>query len=1188
MPVRLLAAAVLLVVTLLHLGSAAAATVQLSGTVSNGAGTPVSAANVSVVDPGSGTIAAVGPTDANGHYQLSVQTGTYDVRIDPPPGSGYQPAVRPGEAITADKVLNFVLVPAGLSGVTLSGRVLDPSGLPMPNQTVQLQAVGSTGFPSTRTTDAAGAYTFSVSPGDYQMSINGSLGSPDLVPPSPTPSAYPGPGPIGGGTGSYNLGGINLSLTADRVLDVRPPLKRVAVHVQDPSIQPVAGARIAANSTGAPAPLDLGGGVTANFYSSSYFNGGPTDAGGNTVLWLLPSRPSQPPMPPSGYSFTATPPAGSTFGATTVAGVAVTADTSITINLASSITFSGRVIGPTGSGMPNQNLSLMPQGGSGFPLNARTDANGAYSFNVSPGQFQLSVNGSVGSPDLVPPTPTPGPIPGPGPGPGLTTGSYNLGGINLSLTQSTALDIRPPLKRVAVHVQSSGGAGVSGATLSVNSMGAPTPLDLGGGVSANFYSSSYFNGGPTDASGDTVLWLLPSTPAQPPMPPSGYSFSATPPLGSGFGSATVTNVAVTGDTSLSITLGVPVTLSGRVIGPTGAGMPNQNLSLMPQGGSGSPLNTRTDANGAYSFSVGSGQYQLGVNGSLGSPNLVPPSPTPSAYPGPGPIGGGGTGSYNLGGINVSLTQNTTLDIRPPLKRVALRVQDPAGNPVSGVTLSTSSTGAPTPLDLGGGVSANFYSSSYFNGGPTDASGNTVLWLLPSPPPQPFMPSSGYSFTAMPPSSSPLVSFTVRNVTVAGDVSLVLVLQFVHPSPTTTASFSPAPSGGSSPVPVTVTLQATAYPGYSVTSTYYRIGGAAQQLYTGPFTLSADGTYLLRYWSVDNQAVVETPKSATLTIGAGAAGTPTATPTPTFVPVSTTIPANSTATVTVTTSNQSLTLAIPPGAAQVNGQPVAVTVDVQPAAPPPPELSSSVGYGLKAVQINMTTTDGQKVTQLARPITIELAYSDAELASLGITPTDLKIYFTSDGFTWQALPTTVDTGRHVVVGLVDHLTTFALTGLPSGATATPSPQPTATPTPAATRTPIPSPTPTRTPAPIPAGGIFVIGDGDAAPGSPVTFWGSQWSSANRLSGGLAPSDFKGFAVGASPTCGGSWTTGPGNSANPSATLPSTMAVVVASAVTRQGSTISGDVRRVVVVQVDPGYGPNPGNPGTGKVIAVVCG
>jgi Bacterial Ig-like domain (group 1) len=124
----------------------------------------------------------------------------------------------------------------------------------------------------------------------------------------------------------------------------------------------------------------------------------------------------------------------------------------------------------------------------------------------------------------------------------------------------------------------------------------------------------------------------------------------------------------------------------------------------------------------------------------------------------------------------------------------------------------------------------------------------------------------------------------------------------------------------------------------------------------------------------------------------------------------------------------------------------------------------------------------------------------------------------------------------------------------------------------------------------AGGNFVIGDGDAAIETPVTFWGARWRKLNSLSGGAAPAAFKGFANSPStpPACGTGWSTRPGNSSGPPpGPLPQFIAVIVSSHITKSGPTISGDTPEVVVVKTNAGYAPNPGHAGTGTVVAVIC-
>jgi hypothetical protein len=122
-----------------------------------------------------------------------------------------------------------------------------------------------------------------------------------------------------------------------------------------------------------------------------------------------------------------------------------------------------------------------------------------------------------------------------------------------------------------------------------------------------------------------------------------------------------------------------------------------------------------------------------------------------------------------------------------------------------------------------------------------------------------------------------------------------------------------------------------------------------------------------------------------------------------------------------------------------------------------------------------------------------------------------------------------------------------------------------------------------------GGSFVIGDGNAATGNAVTFWGAQWQKLNTLTGGTAPAAFKGFEdQPAQAACGQAWTTDPGNSTPPpSGPLPAYMAVIVSSSITQSGSAMSGNTPGMVVVKTNGGYAPDPGHAGTGTVIAKIC-
>jgi hypothetical protein len=124
--------------------------------------------------------------------------------------------------------------------------------------------------------------------------------------------------------------------------------------------------------------------------------------------------------------------------------------------------------------------------------------------------------------------------------------------------------------------------------------------------------------------------------------------------------------------------------------------------------------------------------------------------------------------------------------------------------------------------------------------------------------------------------------------------------------------------------------------------------------------------------------------------------------------------------------------------------------------------------------------------------------------------------------------------------------------------------------------------------FPSHGIFLLGD-QSASGS-ATFWGAQWAKANSLSGGSAPSSFKGFADSTQttpPSCGTRWNSSPGNSSSPVASVPAYMGTAVTTAITKNGNAISGFITHIVVVVTDPGYAANPGHAGTGTVIATYC-
>ncbi len=107
-----------------------------------------------------------------------------------------------------------------------------------------------------------------------------------------------------------------------------------------------------------------------------------------------------------------------------------------------------------------------------------------------------------------------------------------------------------------------------------------------------------------------------------------------------------------------------------------------------------------------------------------------------------------------------------LNIPLPFKQVSVHVQDPAGNPLANIGVSTSDN-YENPLTAG---SLSGLGSSYYNPGATatDAAGNVTLWLFPTA-------NQPYTLSAIPPSGSPFAAANVANVTFTTDTTETITL-----------------------------------------------------------------------------------------------------------------------------------------------------------------------------------------------------------------------------------------------------------------------------------------------------------------------------------------------------------------------------------------------------------------------------
>jgi YVTN family beta-propeller protein len=206
----------------------------------------------------------------------------------------------------------------------------------------------------------------------------------------------------------------------------------------------------------------------------------------------------------------------------------------------------------------------------------------------------------------------------------------------------------------------------------------------------------------------------------------------------------------------------------------------------------------------------------------------------------------------------------------------------------------------------------------------------------------------------------------------------------------------------------------------------------------------------------------------------------------------------------------------------------------------PALPGGFAIGSPATYYGLSTT-----ASFSGSITVCISYA-------GITPTPTSLLHDDSG-AWVNITTSVDASTSTICGTTSSLSPFALATLTFS---------------------------------YPASGAFVVGDQSATVGSTVTWSSPHWSAANSLSGGIAPTAFKGFAGTLSstpPATGGTWSSLGGQGSSPPLTVPTYMAVIVTRAVTKSGSTISGTDARIAVVQVLPGYNPATGVAGTGTVL-----
>ena len=547
-----------------------------SGIVTSQNGVPVPDVSVTALDPGTTSIRG-GPafTGPDGRFTLTVETGVFDFRFEPPAGSGLNAVVQQNVQVLADLTINVQLVPAPTTPDThkFSGAVTTHEGLALLNLRVSLG-----GVVSSNNVGLPGGFAVDVPVGRYQnLSATSGLFA-LMVPGVPT---YPYGAVISAGPDAPTFDLTTQDLTQNLQM---PATTTIDVTVLDNAGNPVDGKPVGA--TGASSP-----GTAFAFVADS------------PPAYRLDSAGSEATTQANGVArlqaFTGiTYPAGSicvravsgfvdTYCNTSV----VTTDngpTSVTLTQPTppSHTFSGTVRAATGAPVPR----IFVSAGS---TSVVTSVDGRFAITRSPARYELGVRGgSRGT----------GPLTVPGL-PEFFTFSGPTDAIDLT-TNDLGADIHlPPTVTVTVRVTDANGG--PAANIPADFTGTLSDQPLLGPEHPGFQveQTGEVSSLRTDVTGTFRFTVFRGTELA-----AGTGICARFPV-SPSRVCNAGKITASGDIDLALTQQPPTptyTFSGTVRDAAGAAVPNANVVY--------GASVQTDSGGFFSITLDPGTYELGVNG----------------------------------------------------------------------------------------------------------------------------------------------------------------------------------------------------------------------------------------------------------------------------------------------------------------------------------------------------------------------------------------------------------------------------------------------------------------------------------------------------------------------------------------------------------------------------------------------
>jgi len=317
----------------------------LTGTVFGG-GTAMPGTLVEALTDGTTTVVASSTTDASGGYSLSLSPGTYDLRLTPPAGSGYDVQTVQNVVIAdADKRDDIVLI---AKGGAVAGHVRGYGAVGLAGVQVEARDNSTGATIGSATTDDEGKYQLNIGSGTYYFY---------LYPYTQQPAGVP--------NGYWYEQLYNQTITGSTTLDFALPVAKVQGTVTDSTGAPEPNVSIAARGNGY-------NGSTYTYYTAST----QTDGDGHYEILVFTG---------SSNAFTVTPSAP--LGTLVQSGVSVTGDMTQDFVLSEAIVVSGHVRGYGAAGLAGVRVEARDNSTGTTVAGTTTDSEGKYELNLGLGTY---------------------------------------------------------------------------------------------------------------------------------------------------------------------------------------------------------------------------------------------------------------------------------------------------------------------------------------------------------------------------------------------------------------------------------------------------------------------------------------------------------------------------------------------------------------------------------------------------------------------------------------------------------------------------------------------------------------------------------------------------------------------------------------------------------------------------------